>query len=294
MSTLALAALIVLASICVYDWLRIADFRLKLKEAQKHLDDARRLKSEFIAKVSHELKTPLNSAVGYIDLLCENRYGQITSEQNDILKRVHGACHRLLALIQNLLDFSGADLGKIEADIADFDLNSELRSTLEMVGKLAESKGVRVTGSFDPAVGKIHSDRQKIHQAIANLLANSVKFTEKGQIDLRSERMAGEELILIEVRDTGIGIPREALSYVFEEFRQADGSIKRTYGGQGLGLSIAQKFVHFLGGDVAIESEEGKGTMVRVIIPTFIDHPMRREEERETARQALERFKSKA
>ena len=271
--------------------IQLSFLRRRVTKAEQETEDARRLKSEFIAKVSHELKTPLNNAVGYVDLLRDKKYGEITNEQSDILRRVRDACDRLLALIQDLLNFSGADLGKIEVHLTEFDLNGELRTALELVEQSAKSKSVAIHSSFDSSVGVIISDRQKLYQAVVNVLGNSVKFTENGRIDLRTEFLGQKNMALIEIKDTGIGIPQEELPHVFEEFRQADGSIKRDYGGQGLGLSIAQKFIHFLGGEIGIQSEKGAGTIVRIVIPKSISHPMRREEERAPARQALEHLK---
>ena len=199
------------------------------------------------------------------------------------------ASERLLSVIQNLFDFSSAELGKIDVKIAAFDLNASLASTLEIWEKLAEEKGIKISSSLDPEIGEINSDRQKIYQSLANVLSNAVKFTDKGSIELTSKLLPGD-LVLIEVKDTGIGIGEAHLPHMFEEFRQEDGSIKRDYGGTGLGLSISQKFIHFLGGDVAVKSKKGEGTTVRIVVPKSITHPMRREAERAPARKALEKM----
>ncbi|MBI4431728.1 MAG: HAMP domain-containing histidine kinase [Candidatus Omnitrophica bacterium] len=285
---LTLVGVVAIALLISYQ-LRLTALRRRAEEAEKKAEDARRLKAQFIANVSHELKTPLNTIVGYTDLLREKKYGEMSAEQDDILRRVQSASQRFLALIQNLLDFSGAELGKIDVKISGFDLNGELASTLEIWEKLAEEKGVKITSSLDPEVGEVNSDRQKIHQAVANILSNAVKFTEKGSIELNSKLLNGE-LVLIEVKDTGIGIAEAHLPYVFEEFRQEDGTIKRDYGGTGLGLSISQKFVHFLGGDIGVKSKKGSGTSVRIVIPKSITHPMRREAERAPARKVLDKL----
>jgi signal transduction histidine kinase len=269
--------------------LRLMTLKRRLREAEKKAEDTRCLKAQFIANVSHELKTPLNSVVGYVNLLRERKYGEISDEQDDILRRVESASGRLLTLIQNLLDFSGAELGKIDVKINEFDLNAELSSTLEIWEKLAEEKGVRVSSSLDSAIGQINSDRQKIHQSVANVLSNAVKFTEKGSIEMIS-KVVGNDFILIEVKDTGIGISEAHLPHVFEEFMQEDGSIKRDYGGTGLGLSISQKFIHFLGGEMGAKSKKGVGSSVRIVIPRSINHPMRREAERIPARKVLEKL----
>ena len=285
---LTLAGVVALILLFTYQ-LRLTTLRKRLEEAEKKAEDARHLKAQFIANVSHELKTPLNSVVGYVNLLRERKYGQISDEQDDILRRVESASGRLLTLIQNLLDFSGAELGKIDVKIGEFDLNAELALTLEIWEKLAEEKGVKVSSSLDAEVGLINSDRQKIHQAVANVLSNAVKFTEKGSIELISKAL-GSDFILIEAKDTGIGISEAHLPHVFEEFRQEDGSIKRDYGGTGLGLSISQKFVNFLGGEIVVKSKKSVGTSVRIVIPRSITHPMRREIERIPARKVLEKL----
>ncbi len=285
---LTLAGVVVLALLFSYQ-LRVIFLRKRLAESEKKTEEARRLKAQFIANISHELKTPLNSVVGYVDLLRESKYGKLSAEQDDILRRVQMASERLLSVIQNLFDFSSAELDKIDVKIAAFDLNASLASTLEIWEKLAEEKGVKISSSLDPEIGDINSDRQKIYQSVANVLSNAVKFTDKGSIELKSKLLPGD-LVLIEVKDTGIGIGEAHLPHMFEEFRQEDGSIKRDYGGTGLGLSISQKFVNFLGGDVAVKSKKGEGTTVRIIIPKSITHPMRRESERVPARKALEKM----
>ena len=259
---------------------------LFLAESEKRTEEARRIKAQVIANISHELKTPLNSVVGYVDLLRERKYGNLSDEQDDILRRVQMASERLLSVIQNLLDFSSAELGKVDVKIAGFDLNASLSSTLEIWEKLAEEKGIKISSSFDPAIGEVNSDKQKIYQSLANVLSNAVKFTDKGSIEVKSKLLEGD-LVLIEVKDTGIGIAEDQIPHMFEEFRQEDGSIKRDYGGTGLGLSISQRFVNFLGGDVAIKSKKGEGTSVRIVIPKSITDPMRREAERAPARKAL-------
>jgi signal transduction histidine kinase/DNA-binding response OmpR family regulator len=233
----------------------------------EHLESANRYKSEFLANMSHELRTPLNSALILSRLLADNKEGTLTAEQVKYAKAIHASNNDLLALINDVLDLSKIEAGHVELDVETVELPvllARLRATFE---PLAQQKGLELRIEPDTdAPESLLTDSLRLAQILKNLMANAVKFTERGHILLRVLR-SEEKHVLFEVRDTGVGIPRDKLEVIFEAFRQADGSTSRRFGGTGLGLSISRELARRLGGDIRADSEPGRGSVFTLRLP---------------------------
>ncbi len=240
---------------------------LDLAEAQRQAEEASHLKSEFLATMSHELRTPLNAIIGFTDLLLTGLPGTLNPKQTDYVQRVVSNGERLLALINDLLDIAKIEAARLE--LAD-DILSPAELLLgidQQLRSLADQKGLAFETTLDPTLPpQIKGDPKRLQQILVNLIGNAIRFTEKGQIGVRMERVDPERWRL-SVADTGVGIPAHALEYIFEEFRQADGSSTRQYGGTGLGLAIVRKLAVLMGGTVGVKSEVGKGSEFTVDLP---------------------------
>ncbi len=242
-------------------------------------DTASRYKSEFLANMSHELRTPLNSLLILARSLRDNEQGNLTDDQVESAEVIHESGTSLLRLINDILDLSKVEAGKMEIAATDIDLEQFTASLLQRFRLLAETKGLSLLVTTAPGLPtSIHSDSGKLDQIINNLVGNSIKFTEKGSVNVcikrpeAAEVLAGtglslDDAIAIEVADTGIGIPDDKLESVFRAFEQVDGSTSRAYGGTGLGLTISRRLAQFLGGDIAIASTEGQGSIFTLILP---------------------------
>jgi signal transduction histidine kinase len=231
---------------------------------------ARRLKDEFLANISHELRTPLTAVLGYISIMQEGISGPLTDGQRHDLTHVKGASERLLDLIENLIELTTLKRGELDVFIEPVDPREPLR---EAVGTVAP--GMRVGIRLDEPttiLPRIHSDRKKIFRILVSLLGNAVKFTDRGEI-VASVALANDRVVY-RVQDTGIGIAADAQQYVFEEFRQVDGSATRRYGGSGLGLALAQRLAHVLGGTIELRSTLGEGSTFTVALPLEYEPPV--------------------
>jgi signal transduction histidine kinase len=226
--------------------------------------EARRVKEEFLANISHELRTPLTAVMGYIQIMQDGISGPLTSEQRQDLSQVWNASDRLLGLIDNLLELTTLKRGNLDVTITEFDARAPLEAAVAGTPGKPDSMSVVVDlpAGHLPAV---RSDRKKIEKILISLLSNAYKFTERGEVRLSVE-VRGPH-VAWSVRDTGIGIPPEALSVVFDEFRQADGSFTRRYGGSGLGLALARRMAQLLGGDIEVSSVVGEGSTFTVELP---------------------------
>jgi two-component system sensor histidine kinase RpfC len=233
----------------------------KLTTAIAHGEEANKSKNQFLANMSHEMRTPLSGILGMVDLL---RGTPLTTEQEDFANTIHASSQTLLFLIEDVLDISKIEAGKISVENVDFDLHSLFKSTMGMVAQQAREKGLGISTQIPSRIPfQLRGDPLLIRQVILNMLGNAVKFTEKGEICLRVEQTretTTNVLLRIEVSDTGIGISPEAQPRIFERFTQADDSITRRYGGTGLGTAIAKQIVGLMGGEIGLHSEPGKGS----------------------------------
>jgi signal transduction histidine kinase len=237
----------------------------EIQEKNQQLEAANKHKSQFLANVSHELRTPLNSIIGFTRLVLRKTEGQIEKLQNDNLHKVLISSEHLLNLINGLLDLAKIESGKMEAYVETFKLEEVIRVATTTVEPMLKNGQVKLVTAIASDIPLLKTDRDKLKQSVLNLLSNSVKFTEKGEIKLAAWRDNGN--VKLTVSDTGIGMKKEALDLIFEEFRQADMSSTRRYGGTGLGLAIVRRFITLMGGDIAVESEEGKGSKFTITLP---------------------------
>jgi len=246
----------------------------RLAQAVERLQEADRLKSNFLATVSHELRTPLTSVIGYSEMLLEGIAGALNEEQREYVRTVMEKGDQLLQLITGILDISRMEAGEMRFDRTAFDLDEIISVALSTIAPHARRKKLHLGCHLPPNLPKVSADRDKVRQVILNLLNNAVKFTpEGGRIALRAEvaplnRQRGNEPgVCIAVQDNGIGIPPDHHGRVFDAFFQVDNTSTREYGGTGLGLNIVKRFIEGHGGTVWVESEEGKGATFYFTLP---------------------------
>jgi signal transduction histidine kinase/HAMP domain-containing protein len=240
----------------------------ELTRQRDQLSEMNRLKSEFLANVSHELRTPLNAISGYTELIAEQVYGPVTAEQRDALNGVEESSRNLLTLINQILDLSKVESGKIEVYITEVAIHEIAQSVASEAQGLAKDRPYRVQVVCPERI-VVRTDRAKVQQIVTNLVSNAIKFTERGgvKVSCRADPPDRGGGCRIEIADTGIGIRPEHQEVIFEEFRQVDGSSTRIYQGTGLGLSIARRFARILGGDVTVESRPGQGSTFTLRLP---------------------------
>jgi CheY-like chemotaxis protein len=243
-----------------------AQERRQLRAQVGRLEELNRLKSEFLASMSHELRTPMNAIIGYTSLLLDGVYGPLGDKQKQSLKRVETNSKNLLQLINDILDLSKLSSGRMPICKESFSLQALGKEVTEIMESLAKECSLRLVSSI-PEDLALYSDKTKIKQVLINLVGNSLKFTKEGEVGIRAQITADGQNTQIEVFDTGIGIRPEDIGQLFQEFKQLDSSTTREYGGTGLGLSICKKIVELLGGRIEAQSELGKGSIFRFILP---------------------------
>ncbi len=245
----------------------------RLQAAATSAQQANAAKSAFLANMSHELRTPLNAIIGYTEMLSEEASDAGAEQTLRDLEKVHRAAVYLLELINNILDLSKVESGKMEVYIEPMDIAGMVNATLDTVQPLAEKGGNTLAIRCPADLGEMHTDATKMRQCLINLLGNACKFTHSGTItcEVRSVTLAKHEYIDFVVQDTGIGMTKAQLDTIFEAFTQADSSTTRKYGGTGLGLAISRKFCRMLGGDISVRSEHGKGSRFILRVPRFAD-----------------------
>jgi signal transduction histidine kinase len=247
---------------------KVAERTRELVALNQRLDQANRLKSQFLANVSHEFRTPMNAIIGFTRLVMRKTEAQIPPLQHANLQKVLISADHLLSLINGLLDLSKIEAGRMEVYPATFDLTELVQAAAGTVEPMLKAERVTLVVDVAPDLPPLHTDREKLRQILMNLLGNAAKFTEEGVIKVSAERT--NDTLCLAVSDTGIGIPGDALPYIFEEFRQVDMSSTRRHGGTGLGLAIVDRLARLLGGQVTVESELGKGSTFTVTIPLVL------------------------
>jgi CheY-like chemotaxis protein/signal transduction histidine kinase/CHASE3 domain sensor protein len=242
-----------------------------LEERAAELQRSNQYKSEFLANMSHELRTPLNSSLILAKLLADNKDGNLNPEQVRFAETISSAGNDLLALINDILDLSKIEAGKVELQFEELPLGPAISTLVRTLQPVATQKGLQLSSKIDAEVPeRLRTDGQRFGQILKNLLANALKFTEAGAVSLNVRR-GPERTIDFEVTDTGIGIGAEQHEAIFEAFRQADGSTHRKYGGTGLGLSIARDLARRMGGDIRVSSKRGEGSTFSLSLPMDFD-----------------------
>jgi two-component system cell cycle sensor histidine kinase PleC len=236
------------------------------------LGKANKLKSDFLASMSHELRTPLNAVIGYSALMLDGIAGEMTTVQFDYVTRSRAAAQHLLYLINDILDMAKIEAGKMPVHVELVDLPDLIREVREQIEPMINSRDLAFSATVAPDCPPIETDKTKVKQILLNLLSNALKFTNRGSVRLEA-RSEGEELVVLEVRDTGVGIRPDEMDAIWEDFRQLDQSTTRSYGGTGLGLSISRRLTNQLGGFVSVESEFGVGTAFTVRLPVAFQVP---------------------
>jgi len=243
-----------------------AGLERKVEERTRELEIANQHKSEFLANMSHELRTPLNAIIGFSEVLQERMFGEMNEKQAEYINDIHGSGRHLLSLINDILDLSKIEAGRMELDLTRFHVPSAISNALTLMRERAGRHFVTLSSGVDEGIGEITADERKFKQILLNLLSNAVKFTpEGGKVDVRARRLDGS--VEVAVADTGVGIAPADHEAVFEEFRQLGTDYTKKAEGTGLGLALTRKFVELHGGSIRLESEPGKGSTFTFTLP---------------------------
>jgi adenylate cyclase len=242
------------------------------QDKNRQLQLASEHKSQFLANMSHELRTPLNAIIGLTEMMVSNaaRFG--TEKALEPLRRVNAAGTHLLSLINELLDLSKIEAGKLELNPEPVNLPRLIDEVIGTAGQLAEKNQNRLIVKAHENLGALTADSMRLKQILLNLLSNACKFTKEGEVALRVRKVAdGRDWVELAVADTGIGLTAEQQAKLFQEFTQADSLTARRYGGTGLGLALSRKLARMMGGDVTVASEPGKGSVFTVRLPAGLN-----------------------
>ncbi len=257
----------VLKTFATQSALAIQNARLfrEIADKSRQLEVASRHKSEFLANMSHELRTPLNAIIGFSEVLNERMFGELNEKQAEYLRDIHASGQHLLSLINDILDLSKVEAGRMELELTDFDLPMTIDNALTLVRERASRRGVTLTSTVGERVGSVRGDERKMKQVLLNLLSNAIKFTpDGGRVEVAAAR--DTEAVEVSVSDTGVGIAPEDLEAVFEEFRQVGASAAKQEG-TGLGLALTRKFIELHGGKIWVTSQLGAGSTFTFTLP---------------------------
>jgi len=244
-----------------------ARFISEIKSLHDQLGEAYRAKTEFLASMTHELRTPLNIVIGNLDLLLGGFVGDLNDRQRESIKTSLRNSGEVLNLITGLLDLSRIEAGHYVINVEEFDIE-DIWTELELLFRIGlTGKKVDLSWEVKSPMAHLRTDKIKVKEILGNIVFNAVKYTERGKIQVFVSPAKGGEEVKIEVRDTGVGIPKESLEFIFEPFHQLKGSSRRAQGGVGLGLNIVKKLLNLLHGRIEVESEEGKGSTFTVRLP---------------------------
>jgi signal transduction histidine kinase len=237
----------------------------ELDEKSRQLQVASQHKSEFLANMSHELRTPLNAIIGFSEVLSDRMFGELNEKQEEYLKDIYASGNHLLSLINDILDLSKIEAGRMELELTEFDLPTAIENALMLVRERAGRRSIALHTNIDSRLGQVQADERKVRQVVLNLLSNAIKFTpEGGRIEVAAVPKDG--FVEVSVTDTGVGIAPEDQEKVFEEFRQVGTAAKKVEG-TGLGLTLCRKFVELHGGWIWVKSEVGVGSTFTFTIP---------------------------
>jgi signal transduction histidine kinase len=238
----------------------------EIQEKSAQLEVANKHKSDFLANMSHELRTPLNAIIGFSEVLSERMFGELNEKQADYLKDIHESGKHLLSLINDILDLSKIEAGRMDLEVSTFDLPSALSNAMTLVRERAQRHGIALSLNVDKRLGAFQADERKFKQIVLNLLSNAVKFTpDGGRVDVSATKYDGK--IEVAVKDTGIGIAPEDQAAVFEEFKQVGRDYTKKAEGTGLGLTLTKRFVELHGGEISLQSAPGKGSTFTITLP---------------------------
>jgi len=262
LTTFADQAVIAIENVRLFD--EIQDKSRQLAEASQH-------KSQFLANMSHELRTPLNAIIGVSEMLRED--AEAAKQDVEPLDRVLGAGRHLLALINDILDLSKIEAGRMELAVSSFPLAPLIADVVKTIEPLAAKNSNKVAAHCDAGIGTVEADQMRLRQALLNLMSNANKFTDRGtiSIDARQGQESGRDWITIAVADSGIGMTPEQMDKLFQEFSQASSKTASKYGGTGLGLVISKRFCQMMGGDITVESEPGRGSTFTIRVPRIVE-----------------------
>ncbi len=241
----------------------------QLEQRAHELAEANRLRSQFLATISHELRTPMNSIIGFTETLLGGLYGELTERQASRMERIQRNAYALLTLIDDLLDLSRIDAGRMKLRLEKLSINSAVEAAIQTMQDAATAKGLSLEVQLADELPYVSADPERLHQVIINLLSNAIKFTPEGRVTIATQAITQQDRKYVQttITDTGIGINEADQTIIFDEFRQVDGSSTRAYSGTGLGLAITRRLVEMMGGSIWVESTPGEGSAFSFILP---------------------------